>query len=773
MLGNVDIPWFKPPWDAARPASLVKPGNPEVDDIPIVLLPFAQYARDRAPDVALWNPYIMSGRPFLGDAQSAIFSPFSLLVYALGTVDSLLWLAMVKFFLAALGMFMLGRTLGLRFGGALLAGVVFAFNQWMVEWLFYPHASVWALMPWLLFATDRLVRRPDGVTIAGTGLVGALALASGHPESSFHAFVAAGIFFLIRAGARYRGQARDLLRTALAFTAAVLLAAAVAAAALIPFAELLHLSADVEQRAGVAKDAWFPADELMQMFLSDYFGRPTNAVLRGFSLSWANYAGVLPLLLGALALVLRPSWGRFAVAFGGFACMSVVFGLWPIFDIVTALPGFSSGHNTRLIAVYMLCLALMAGWGLDDLTGPPVSRRRLALGLGVVGVLVALPAVIVLAGEDLTVQIAKRAVDVAWRFAPYPSSPDETAPAVVRLGSLTIWAFFAAGALALFAARWRWHLAAGATIALAVGLTFTDLVRAGMGLNPAVTREAAHQTTPPVVSHLRAHRPARFLAMGAIPPDILPMRYRLYEARGYDLPIERRFDRFWRTRLSPEHPSQVGRYPQEIQLTVVRLTPSRLRMLSLLGVRDIAIGPADEPLRLRGLRRTYHERDATVYENPDAFPRVWLAGDQEVVRGEEAALSALDRRDLDLQRTVVVEKRLPDVAPAGGAPPAGAGSARLARYGDERVEISVRARRPGVVVLSDAWYPGWKATVDGRDARVERVDYVLRGVRVEPGAHRVEMRYEPSSWTVGWIVSLVGILALAATAAAGWRRRRG
>ena len=78
------------------------------------------------------------------------------------------------------------------------------------------------------------------------------------------------------------------------------------------------------------------------------------------------------------------------------------------------------------------------------------------------------------------------------------------------------------------------------------------------------------------------------------------------------------------------------------------------------------------------------------------------------------------------------------------------------------MEIDARLTRPGVVVLGDNWFPGWKAKVDGRSADVERVDYVLRGVAADPGRHRVEFTYEPASWRIGWIVSLLSLAALAA-----------
>jgi uncharacterized membrane protein YfhO len=59
--------------------------------------------------------------------------------------------------------------------------------------------------------------------------------------------------------------------------------------------------------------------------------------------------------------------------------------------------------------------------------------------------------------------------------------------------------------------------------------------------------------------------------------------------------------------------------------------------------------------------------------------------------------------------------------------------------------------------------------VDGRDVPIQRVDYLLRGVAVGPGEHRIEMRYQPWSWRAGWIVSLLTVVLLAA---ALWKSAR-
>jgi uncharacterized membrane protein YfhO len=96
-------------------------------------------------------------------------------------------------------------------------------------------------------------------------------------------------------------------------------------------------------------------------------------------------------------------------------------------------------------------------------------------------------------------------------------------------------------------------------------------------------------------------------------------------------------------------------------------------------------------------------------------------------------------------------------------------------YTGQRAVIQATATARSLVVLTDDFYPGWSATVDGRPAPVRRVDYLLRGVALTPGTHTVVFSYQPASWTVGWIISALtalGLLAAAGTAVMARRRRR-
>ena len=776
-LSNSDSLWFEPPWVGVKPAGLERPSNPELGDAPRHLQLFQRIAAEEFPDVRLWNPAIAAGRPFHANAQSATFGPFSIPAYVLPFWTELGWIAVLKLWVAAFGTYLLGRALGMRFAGALLAGLVFAFSLKMVTWLSYPHAGVWALMPWLLVAADRVVRRPGPLAGAGLAALTALGFLCGHPESSFHALLAALAFFALRLW-----QARPGVRAPLlVFAAGLAGGAALAAVTLVPFAELLWLSADLRERAGESVDVHLPVQDALGLFLSDWWGRPTQTPLRPFLLERALYVGALPLMLAAAAL-LRPTATRVAVALFGGLWLAVALGVPPLLQIDTRLPVFSAGHNTRLVVLTMLALALLAGVGLEELSGrgEALAARRRPL-LAVAAGLVVIPVAVGLAARGLDLGELADAFRVAWLFADAPTlvtNPGHVA--VIGQASAIVWLTLAGAATALVALRLGGRLGPVPFVLLALLLACVDLFRAGMGYNPAIERRWAEVPPTEAIRVLQREGRGRFVSTAEIPQNVIPMRFGPQEARGYDLPIVRRFDRLWRQEVDPRSRG-VAAGLLDIPLELRDVTPRALETLRLLGVTHVLQGatgraatppyePEPAPARLdaEGLTEVHSEPDARLYRLEGALPRSWVVTGQRVVAGEDAALAAITEPGFDARRQAVTERRLPGLPERPGAGP----RARIAEYEPERVVVRARSPRAGLLVLADTHYPGWKAEVDGREVPVERVDYLFRGVRVGPGAHTVVFEYRPASWTVGWVVSLVALVLLAAAIALGRRSLR-
>jgi hypothetical protein len=244
------------------------------------------------------------------------------------------------------------------------------------------------------------------------------------------------------------------------------------------------------------------------------------------------------------------------------------------------------------------------------------------------------------------------------------------------------------------------------------------------------------------------------------------MRYDLYDARGYDYPVELRYAELWKRVITSSTNCNYAFCPES-----AGTTPAALKALGILGVHDLLQQRRDAPLR--GFRTLYDGPDARVYANPAALPRAFVVDRQVVVDGADAAREAITAPAFRPRSAVVTEAPISGLTAAGvraaGSPP---GEARISDYRDERVEIRTRTTRPGLLVLTDSFYPGWKATVDGQDAKIHRVDYLVRGVQVPAGEHTVRFRYEPASWRVGWITSAVALAVILGAVVLGLRRRR-
>ena len=519
-LSNADMLWSGPPWTAAPPADVRSGGaNFELADTTAVFLPFFEHTKRVLGESPLWNPHVMAGRPYLANAQSAIFSPFTWPVHFLSVWKALAVMAMLKLFVAAFGTFLLARALAMRPGGALLAGTVYAFGTCFVVWLGWPLTNVFALLPWLLLLSELVLRRPEPLRAAGLAAVVALAFFGGHPETTFHAIVATVAFFAFRLLLVRRDEGRSAGRPGLVFVLALAGGGAIAAAMLVPLLELLLNSGDYARRAALEpshSDVRF----IGAFFLYDYWGRPTQTPLIADIVSNRGYyAGGITLMLAAAALLLGATATRLAVATFGALALAVVLGVDPFFSAVTLLPGFSTAHNGRMVFLVLLALALLAGWGLDEL-GRSELRRGAGrpLALLAAGAIFCVPLVWMLVSGTLAPGRLGAAVEVAWGLADPPAAPGQGLPdaatvETVRLGALLQWLPLAGAGLALVAVGLgasgsaRRALPAGALVALALAILAADLFRANMGFNPAIPLEHAQQPVTPSIRYLRTRPP--------------------------------------------------------------------------------------------------------------------------------------------------------------------------------------------------------------------------------------------------------------------------
>jgi hypothetical protein len=147
-----------------------------------------------------------------------------------------------------------------------------------------------------------------------------------------------------------------------------------------------------------------------------------------------------------------------------------------------------------------------------------------------------------------------------------------------------------------------------------------------------------------------------------------------------------------------------------------------------------------------------------VYENPFARPRLSFVP-RGAVLSDEATLARLANGDWDPSAEVLLDGGSPFHGRPGTATD-GPTAPRFVIDGNDEVVCEVLAPTAGYLLLSDTYYPGWQAFVDGGPAEILRANYVFRAVALVPGKHLVEFRYRPQSLAAGFALSMIALLTL-------------
>ncbi len=704
----------------------------------------------RAGHLPLWNPYSACGMPFLANDQSAVLNPTNLLLNLLLSPPRA-QTAFGLFCLLAACIFTYGlvRSLGGTALGGILGGLTFGFGGFVLVWLGFPLAATAIVLPAVLWATHRLLLKPTLTSAVILGLLIGWQFLSGHLSTSLQILEFWAVFVAYEIISRWRARTRwSPARAAGAIALALALGAGLGAPQLLPLREYVGLSrlrahgrsrwasdgiAD-SARNGLLGNRWFLANiargEIALLFLPERHGNPAFGDYRPHP-SYGNYpertsyVGVLALLALLSGLVWRPPPGHrrfFLIA------AWLTFGLLlylPILNLINCLPIVKLVAPQRLRFVFALCAAVSLGLAVSEWLPPPDSPNRPARGrLWLAALALAL---LCAAVGGLTVPLLRRP-----GAAPLPPPV-----ALLRILKLFAPAISAAALGPLLLPSFQRRLGPRPVALALLLLALFDLFLFGAGWH----RLSRLHTTLPELPPIRTARELTRTTRIAGPPNVfrpnLSVGYGIYDARSYD-PLA--VDRF--LRLVEAFHGQAGASPW-LQQGSEQPVPALYRLMSV--GRIWHIGPAG---------------DTTLCWCSHALPRAYVT-DRVRASTADAALHALTG-GLDPRRQTLLEGVSLALPTTNGF----LHTAPLVSYRPHRVVARARAERPCWLVLTDTYYPGWRASVNGRPASLSLANYAFRAVPIPSGESSVTFGYEPASYRVGLflaLLSITGILALLTT----------
>ncbi len=736
------------PVEVAGPPRVRDPGAPAWQNEPWLGIEHRELAEHVAP---WWDPYDGFGHPFAASQQTQPFFPLTFAVALHPTARSYDWFLVARLLVA--GVF--AALFMLWFGGRLAAfsaGAGTMLSGYYLLHVSMPHLSVEVMIPALLWSSEWMVRRPRAGSIATAGTVVALAVAGGMPESLVVAVTTAALYYLIRI---VGDGGFSLLRLA-PFAGAIALGALLSGAVLVPLAELLGLAFDTHRTAalapGMGTDGLHPLRALLVQLAPLAFGPPTLSLGIGAAPNVPTLYGFVGSVaaFGALLAVIASVANRGGERAGDRAEGSAVAALAVIASIYFLKnQGFAPLQALGGLPAFRLVI-----WEKYDQAALDVALVLLC-GLGIV---------LVQRGRaQRGAVLAAAALVVALLSLAYVWAVNKIPP-----GPYSVW-FFTSVGVALVAAcaaaavaGWLPRGRGGALAALLVA----DLVAAYYApffLGAAAPADARRDTFAgaPYVSMLRRATGGgeRVLGVAGMLVPNWAGSFGLDDPGAVDAFYPRGFLPFVDAFL-PAPPGASGDRVDRFDGLVPPSLDSEnaRRFLALASVRYVIV-PSTARIRAAGLRLVY-DGDARVYRFDGALPRASIFHDVLAVRDQPAVLRALTDPAVDVRRTLVVAG-LPSSREA--ARPAGE-TASFARPDAVHVQIDARLDRPGYVMLNDTYYPGWVATVDGRETPIVQADFLFRAVPVGAGSHRIVYAYRSRAVARGLALTLSGLVLLVACA---------
>ncbi|HKX33592.1 MAG TPA: YfhO family protein [Blastocatellia bacterium] len=776
-------------WPAVLGRVTLAPGDGSVQIFGIRLL-VGQMIRDG--QWPLWNPYLFAGMPFLASIQPGALYPPTWLFAWLSPPVAMNITVITTYHLALIGTYLYARRIGLNRLGAMVAGLTFTFGGYLVAHLGHPGriaAAAW--LPWILLAIEELYLQARWRWVALGAIFISLQLFAGEPQMNCYTVLVAGAYGVFSLTLRELRERRS--RFLMGLVAMAGCGVLISMAQLLPTLELIKLT----ERAGLRYEYFaqcsLPHKQLYGLIFPYFLG---GGVMEPYRLpywgmcsltEYCDYVGILALLLATAMTVKhlaeksrdRVVWFWIVCALLAFFLALGVYMPFGIHRLLHRVPIYNLFRGSaRHLLEFTFAIGILAGFGVARL--PELARTEWAKTRRMVWLSVTILGLLAVAG----IVTLKFFSPTLLKLRP---SHAQTNPFTLPEVYIPI-VFFALSVttLLLYLRRQGWL-----TGSMLMTVLFLDLMSFGFFYEWRAFGSGldAHLADPPTVKLIKEREGdlngLRIVTRSSDPwgrnsdlldsPNLSIVRG-LQSVNGYD-PL-----RLVRLVEVAGGMSVEGYVKQEEAFNSDHQGFNLLNVRYLLYERTNVEGPlklvydvetgspgpaVNATLPADRWRMLAQFGEVELYENLKALPRAWFVRDAVTVSSAEQLRiiksgKLPDGTPFDPSRTVLFEEeeraRLSNLLPEIGDP--AWAEVKIAEYEPSRIKVLTRNSLPGFLVLSEIYYPGWEVRIDGQPAPVERVDYVLRGVAVPRGEHRLEFVFRHQPFRTGAILTLAGLALL-------------
>jgi Bacterial membrane protein YfhO len=707
--------------------------GPRVRSSPIVdsyasAFQFEPYVKVLHDDMAhhwlpLWDPYVGSGAPLLANMAPAVFSPMRLILASVNKPAFWDVYLLLRLFLAAFFTYLFAREVGIGFTGSLVAGIAFGLSGHFIYFINMADLDTQMWLPAFLLATHKLASKPTYSKFAVTAALVALIILAGMPESALFIFLLGTLYLLFRLWKFASDEQREEIwcrKPQLGFIAAGFVGLLISLPQVLPFAEFLRNA--FNPRAPGVGMRYISAGTAPSLIMPSFFGHLYSTWNGVDPLLILPYIGTVCFLFALAGMCRKGSWHRLTLFFVGFAIFYLLksFGIPPV-QWVGRLPLFSmSIFPKHAFPEFAFCMAVLAGMGADCILKNEVNYSRFLLAC------------------ILLVLTVGGFAAYYWNEAAHSGGLYYVTESCV-IFDLTFGLVWLLG----MAAR---RFAPSRIIPIALVLLPAVELIAFIPRNRTARYDSF--TKPPFVDFLRGDRqPYRTFSIDHVLFPNTNAAYGIDDIRTLDpLQVSRYID-FLRADFGPAIYDRFD--ASEVSRKIIN-SP----LLDLLNVKYVLANPGPVLGYSSDKFELVYDGEVRIYRNKNALPRAFVVGHAEVVPDKNQILAKLTEADFNPKENVILEENVTNNAELG---PAASSPVTFERYEPNYIGLQAELTRPGWLVLTDTYFPGWKVLIDGKAGRILPADYIFRAVPLDSGSHIVEFVYRPPSFVWGVAISMLTI----------------
>lgn len=653
--------------------------------------------------IPLWNPLVFGGEPFLASSQSAIFYPLNLLYFLVSSDLVFGYMFMLDIFLLGTFTYFFAREIKLDKFSAIIASITMMFSGNITSKILAGHIVIMDGIIWfplLMYLYEKTINTKRFIFIIFSSIPISLMLFSGNVQIALYALLTASLYVIFRTKFNFF-KALSIL------SISVLIGFSISAIQIIPTLEFSKFSV---RSSGLsyqwASDFSFHPYQWLTLFLPHFFGYPliTNTYwgINGNFWELCGYIGIFPIVLGIIAILLKRN--KYILFFSILAIFAIFFAagrfsfVYPLF--YKFVPGFNLFRApARFLFIYSFSIAILAAFGCNILVSKLTKKNTkiikiISSGLCIIAVLSFL----------IFILITINKVDIGKILQAHGYAIGNNIQEIVRLikKDIVLFSILSFSSAILLFLRVKNILNIFAIKFLIIIIIIFNLWFFGLKFYETKSIKDVFKKTPEINIFKNDNSIYRVFDLDGKLLS-LPGRNNIQSLTGFEsLYLTYYRDFLW----------QVGNHsdtPYETLFSIYDI--KNYEILKLLNVKYIISNKKLSDPNIQKLQNI-----DSLYMIKNTRPRAYIDyphGFQEI---------------------------------------------KIDKYSPNQIKLHTSLPQQGLLVLSEIWYPGWRAFDNGKELTINKTHSIFRSVNLNKGKHRVEFIFDPDTYKVGKIISILSII---------------